>query len=358
MELVKASQQWAKRPEDEKFSSLADLHSTCTDYRNCAREAAGVSYGSLRVQASAGEVELVGKSNVPSRLTNWAFGQISQRIGAPAGYLKQLPPTLAAQNINYGLANNVEPHAKANLLLHQNGGYLVRAFTSDSYTRIWNSDVTARLIRLTEQAPEWQPAPAAFDGSRGLYASDHDMFAFLVDNERRIFEKDPGGGLSRGFFVWNSEVGASSFGIMTFLYEYVCGNHIVWGAKGVQELRIRHTGTADSRAFAQLACELRKYSESSTSELEENITTARRVTLGANKDEVLDAIFRLKIPALTRNVVTEGYELAAKHSDWYGSPRTVWGMVNGLTEVARDIPFADKRVELDRAAGKLMQVAF
>jgi len=87
--------------------------------------------------------------------------------------------------------------------------------------RIWNSEITSRLCDLEARGP-WQPAPAAFDGSRGLYMGDRDLFAFMVDSGRRIFEKLPGGGLSRGFFVWNSEVGAASFGIQTFFYEYVC----------------------------------------------------------------------------------------------------------------------------------------
>jgi hypothetical protein len=29
---------------------------------------------------------------------------------------------------------------------------------------------------------------------------------------------------------------------MTFLYEYVCGNHRVWGASNVVEVKIRHIG--------------------------------------------------------------------------------------------------------------------
>ena len=40
----------------------------------------------------------------------------------------------------------------------------------------------------------------------GIYASDHDMFAFLVNEEYRI-DDGSDGGLARGFFVQNSEVG-------------------------------------------------------------------------------------------------------------------------------------------------------
>lgn len=322
-----------------------------------AREASDVPMSGLRTQAKDGEVELVGSKNVPSKMTNWAFGQLSSRVGAPAGFLRELPATLSSEILNNRIKAK-DDETNVNLLLHQNGGYQVRAFTSDKYTRIWNSDVTSRLIRLTDQAPEWQPAPEAFDGSRGLYLSDHDMFAFLVDNDRRIFERGPGGGLGRGFFVWNSEVGAASFGVMTFYYEYVCGNHRVWGASGVQELRIRHVGNADERAFAQLRAELRKYADSTATEDEMKIQSAMNYKLGKNKEEVLDAVFKLKIPGLSRKLIGDGYDKAEYHSDWYGSPRTVWGLTGGLTEIARDEQFADRRVELDRAAGKLLQVAF
>lgn len=356
--LTQASRQWAERPPDERYSSLAELHAAVTQVREQAREATSVPYSTLRTQAEGEEVLLVGKANVPSRMTNWAFGQLATRVGAPASYLRELPPTLAVQNLNYGLANRAAEMGKANLLLHSNGGHLVRAFTGPDYTRIWNSDITSRLIRLAEAQPQWQPAPAAFDGSRGLYASDHDLFAFLVDNGRRIFEADPNGGLSRGFFVSNSEVGAKSFWIMTFFYNYICGNHMVWGAKGVRELRIRHVGNADYRAFAQLSIELRKYAEGSAAEDEAKITRARSYALGSAKDEVLDALFGLRGLQVSRKLLAESYDKAELHTEWYGSPRTAWGMANGMTEIARDLPYADKRVELERAAGRVLQMAF
>lgn len=355
--LTAATKQWSERPADERYASLADLDRAVNLFRQQSREASHVPYASLRTEAGGDDVLLVGKSNVPSKLTHWAFGQLSSRVGFPADPLRTLPPTLAAQVLNHKLAN-MERDASCNLLLLQNGGYIVRALTSERYTRIWNNDITSRLLRLTEQSPEWQPAPAAFDGSRGLYASDHDMFAFLVDNDRRIFEKSPGGGLGRGFFVANSEVGAASFWIMTFFYEYVCGNHRVWGASNVVELKIRHTGTADDKAFYLLKGELKKYAEGSAADDEAKVQQAMTVQLGKNKNEVLDKVFGLRVPALTKSIISAGYDKAVTHADWYGSPRTVWGLTGGITEVARDMSFTDDRVAVERATGKLMQVAF
>jgi hypothetical protein len=355
--LTAATKQWSDRPADERYKSLEDLHNAVNTFRAQSKEAPHVPYASLRTEASGDDVLLVGKSNVPSKMTHWAFGQLAQRVSFPADPLRGLPPTLAAQVLNHKLSV-MDRGSQCNLLLHANGGYLVRALTSERYTRIWNNDITSRLIALTQQAPEWQPAPAAFDGSRGLYASDHDMFAFLVDNNRRIFEKSPGGGLGRGFFVANSEVGAASFWIMTFFYEYVCGNHRVWGASNVTELKIRHTGTADDRAFHMLRGELKKYAEGSAADDEAKVEKAMTLQLGKNKDEVLNKVFGLRVPALTKGVISDGYDRAVKHADWYGSPRTVWGLTGGITEVARDMPFTDDRVAVERATGKLMQVAF
>jgi len=84
----------------------------------------------------------------------------------------------------------------------------------------------------------------AYDGVNSkrattLYASDCDVFIFLV-NEARPIDVD-GQTYFRGFYTWNSEVGKATFGRASFLYSYVCANRIIWGARDVEELRIRHT---------------------------------------------------------------------------------------------------------------------
>ena len=362
--LTQATNEWSNRPADQRFKSLAELNAAVCHHRAVAVEAVDVKLPTLRVigesradGAPLDEPLLVSPNGRAASFTHNSFGQLCRRIGAPANYLRTLPVSLVAANMNQGL-QSVEPRDNGegdNLLFSQNDKLVLRSALSPSYTRIWNCDITSRLIALTEKSPEWQPAPEAFDGSRGLYASDKDMFAFLVDNDRRIFESLPGGGLGRGFFVSNSEVGDASFRLTTFLYEYVCGNHRVWGASGVQELRIPHVGTADARAFGRMAIELRKYADSSASEEEAKITSMRRYTLGATKEEVLDTVFNL---GLTRAVGNAALQIAVENEDRYGDPHTVWGFTGGLTEIARDKKNADERVALERQAGKIMQIAF
>jgi len=369
--LMAACNQWMSRPADQRFGSLDALHDACAHHRDVAVEARNVDLRTLEVgvndygtavggddEPSGPEPVLIGSSGSVARFTNYGFQQLARRVGAPADYLRKLPPALVAENMNHGLQRAEHNGSNDALLFAKNGDLRLRAALSDSYKRIWNADVTSRLLRLVEQQPEWQPAPEAFDGSRGLYASDADMFAFLVDNERRIFERGPAGGLGRGFFVSNSEVGAGAFAITTFFYEYVCGNHRVWGASGVQELRIRHVGNADDRAFAELSVELRKYADGSAKDDEAKVAAMQARVLGKDKDAVLDAVFGLRFQGITRKVLEQSYEVAVAHEDWYGSPNTVWGITGGMTQVARDVANASDRVALERAAGKVMQIAF
>jgi hypothetical protein len=350
--LMNASYEWSNRAADERYGSLADIHAAATKRRDDAAVAV-VDNTDLRAVEVAGDVKMMGKDKTAS-LTNWSFGQLSRAAGAPPNYMTKLSAPLAVECLNEGLEKN--DNGTSSLLFNANGSLTARAITSEKYTRIWNADITERLTELSGRG--WSPAPAAFDGSRGLYLGDRDMFCFLVDNERRIFESDPNGGLGRGFFAWNSEVGAKSFGIMKFMYEYVCGNHRVWGASEIVELRVRHVGNADQRGFSEWAATLSEYAESSAADDEAKIRSSKAYSFGATKDDVLDAIFKLRIPDLSKGMIDAGYEKAVEHEDWYGDPTTAWGIAGGITEVARDLPNADDRTKIDRAAGKVMEISF
>lgn len=346
--LTNANRQWESRPADERFGSLQAMHDAALRFKASAR-VEEIKANALRVAAQGADLMLG-----DSALNNYSFGQIAARASAPSSYLKTLPTSLAADCINHGLERAGEGDKVAQVLF---GAGNVRAVTSDKYSRIWNADITARLLELEARGP-WQPAPAAFDGSRGLYLGERDMFAFLVDNERRIFETGPGGGLSRGFFVSNSEVGDASFSIMTFLYEYVCGNHRVWGAQNIAEAKVIHIGKdQSSKAFDTMAIEVKKYAEASAKDDELMVERCRQFVLGAKKEDVLDAIFKLKVPAITKTLAGEAYDLAEKRVDWYGAPNTVWGYAGGLTEIARDLPNASDRHAIDSAASRIMELA-
>jgi hypothetical protein len=334
------------------------------------------------------DLRLVGRAGIEAKLTNYSFGQLAGLAGAPSAYLATLAADLAARNLNHGLERRAETAKALQCLFRVNDVVELRCITSSSYARIWNRDVTARLRELPEAGWRVPPARAAHpddpqarpataedvleDSSgggglsintgdmiapAGLYASDRDMFVFLV-NERNPIEDGRGNRLSRGFFCWNSEVGDRSFGLTMFLYAHVCGNHIVWGAESIREVRIRHVGSANRRAWWEIRSALSHAIEASATEDEARIRTAQKFRLAATKEEILDTIFKFRWNSATRKTLELAYETAERTRDRYGDPRTAWGFANGLTQLSQAEAYAGERVRLDRTAGNVLSMAF
>src|SRR3546814_12221054 len=81
-------------------------------------------------------------------------------------------------------------------------------------------------------------------GTTTLYASDRDVFLFLVDDTNpieagRLPNGDPDP-FFRGFYCWNSEVGSKTHGLATFYLRAVCLNRNIWGAEDFEEISIPH----------------------------------------------------------------------------------------------------------------------
>jgi hypothetical protein len=380
MNITSAHSQWKDRPADQRFWDLQSLHTAVLAHRQAAAEAS-IDMQDIRVEAIDGRVEISGRTGTHAEVTNFAFGQLAARADAPASYLRSLPATLAVQNINHGLKARSD-HGPAKLLLHKNGGYFARAITSDKYSRLWNHTISEKLLRLADLG--WVPAPAyvpwgqdaenfdtriatAEDASlsltikpgtviapAGLYASFEDMFVFLVQKDK-VINDGSASGLMRGIIVWNSEVGKSTFGMQSFYFRGVCGNHIIWDAEDVKELRMRHVGLTDDKAFRGLEFELRKYANGSADLMEAKIESSRKFVLKSTKPEdVIDFIFEKKI--LSRFDAKRAIEAVVTDVD--GPAYTSWGLAQGITRISQSELNADKRTELDRAAGRVLQVAF
>lgn len=355
MELFKASKQWANRPADERFESVQALYDATRGYFESAVEA-DVNWRDLRVEKVDEDVRLVGGEQQPARLTNWAFGQLAARVGAPASYLRELPATLAAQNLNHGLKERGErePNATAQLLIHRNGSMLVRALTSDKYSRIWNWEVAQRMLELGPLG--WEPARADIrtreDDFPALYASDHDMFAFLRNPNLTIDERGSSGAVYRGVIVENSEVGAAALKATRFLYREMCGNHIIWGASELVDVSVRHVGSIAEK-MQRWELLLTEYANSSASDDEAMISRAKSTVIADTKEGVLDKLFGIRSLGISRKTLEASYDAVVPDED--GAATTVWGMVQGITRHSQTLPFADKRNDLDRAAGRVLE---
>ncbi|GAB61827.1 MAG: DUF932 domain-containing protein [Candidatus Jettenia sp.] len=347
--LLTASHQWRNRPADERFTTVEDLKNAVMNRRSISYEGV-VEVQKLSISPGKDAITLA-YDHQHLDVTHWSFNQLCQLAGAPASYLRTLPGDLVAQNLNYALPGTRQ---RAKLLLTVNGSTEVRAFTSESYGRIWDIDVVRAVEGLCERNPSWHNPPAYkrkdSDGremeNAGLYASDRDIFLFLIDEDHHIeVGKEV---LSRGFFIWNSEVGKSSFGLTTFLYRYVCGNHIVWGAHEVKEIRIKHSLNAPARAFSEIIPALSRYIESSANVETQTMKKAMEYRPARDKEGTIDW---LQKNGFTKAVSEKAFDYAVKEE---GNGTSLWNIVQGLSAMARDKTHIDQRVDLERQAGRLL----
>jgi len=349
--LYQAHKQWANRPADERFPDLESLYNFTNSKRSKSKEQLRYLRDAKIGHTLDGALILNGNSE-PAYFTNWGFGQLCTMIGAPASYLRTLSPDITKNCIQYGLSKS---NQLSKILLRENdnngqNNNLVSAFTSPSYGRIWDADVIERLMDAVEGSSWHTPEAKSNNNSEnsGLYASDRDVFAFMINNENPV--EVGNAKLGRGFFCWNSETGASTFGLTTFLYNYVCGNHIVWGAEQVQELKIIHKSQALDRFRTYAIPALNRFVEnrSLSDKIKYIAVWAMNRKIGETKEQVLEWF---KNKPFTRTEVSKAWDTGIAEGE---DVTNVWGMVQGLTAYARDMPYADKMVNLERRAGKLL----
>jgi hypothetical protein len=357
--VMTASNQWRTRPSDQRFTSLTEMlaKQTIDRAKSRARVVSTRSLVAIPVEGDYDGIQVLDRSDDRKlQVTNWAFGQLCQRAGAPAGYLRTLPGPLAADNVNYGL-QIVRDAEDIGTLAYD--GEELRAVTGPQYGRVWNQDITSALInRFGDGVSGTFRVPGEFGRqvvvdktNTTLYSSDRDMFVFLADEDHRIEVPNRRGGepgsLARGFFVWNSEHGSSTFGLATFLFDYICSNRIVWGAEDYQEIRIRHTASAPHRFIEEVAPALERYANSSTASITRALEDARSKKI----DRVEDFLKNRFTASQARAIMTT-------HQLEEGRPiETLWDAATGITAFARGVEHQDVRVGFEREAGKVLDLA-
>ena len=369
----RVSSEWFSRPADERYVSLSELYGAVRGRSDRSRTRT-VESAAIRVDASR---------EVPDRLTlalpgadapvvptHWSFGQLASLIGAPASYLRQLPAPLAGINLQHGLLTHRAEQVKT---LEVEGGRVeLRAVTGPDYGRIYDHELVDAVRRIAGNGTgdtRWK-VPGVLDWSTGiynprvditkdtttLYASDRDVFLFLVDDLNPIEAgRLPDGSpdlFFRGFYCWNSEVGAKTLGIASFYLRAVCQNRNLWGVEDFEEITIRHSKYAASRFAHQAAPALERFANSSPMPFVNGIRAARE-RIVARTDEDRSEFLRRKgfSKAETQKVIETVLAEEGR------KPESIFDFVQGITAVARDKPHQDARLDLEARAKKLLDRA-
>ena len=117
MELMQASHQYYTRPADERFKSLEEMQADALEQRRLSQAIKVPSDVSLKVGVETFENELFLEDPVSNgyfTLNNWSFGQLCNRVQAPADYMIGLDdPELVSQCLNKGLIDRRRSDAES-----------------------------------------------------------------------------------------------------------------------------------------------------------------------------------------------------------------------------------------------------
>ena len=136
------------------------------------------------------------------------------------------------------------------------------------------------------------------------------------------------------------------FGLATFLFDYICCNRIVWGATQYSEVTLRHTASAPDNTSSRWPG-ARSVCERSASSVVAMIEDARAKRID-NVDEFLAKRFGRKMVDAIK---------VAHEQDEHRPIETLWDATTAVTAFAREIQHQDRRVDLERQAGQILDLA-
>lgn len=391
--LMQASNEWMKRPDDERFASLDALLAAVraneaashtlppvrSDAVRAVANGAGGGGGS-RVQLVLGDDSSAAGGDAAVNVVNmnhWSFGQASQLVKAPARYLRSLPADLAAAALTHGFRNH-RSEARDVVPFVDTRTNKLRALTGTAYARVSDVTLVRSLHRLEDRGwilpPDWSGQPSgAFYGDRNLFVTmidspDRSLVNQTTKDRRDAFEtlRNPHTGrdekLGRFIMIGNSSVGNMSFWACLGYMRFICGNLIIWGAERVTEFRLRHVGDSMHMRIAagfnavmnevdNVDDDLLGIRESMVERIDADSPIALASGESVLKKELAPMIVKRSAGAVTRPLAERIIGQAVNDDE---DPRTAWGAVQGLTALARDQRHRDATIDMGRLTASLM----
>ncbi|MDA9395501.1 hypothetical protein WN73_33805 [Bradyrhizobium sp. CCBAU 45394] len=369
----RVSSEWFARPDDERYLNLSDLYKAVRGRAEGAQTRT-VESRAIRVEADRDDAErlalVVPGRDEPVAPTHWSFGQLCTLTGAPSSYLRQLPAALSAINLQHGLISHRAELVKT--LEADNGRVELRAVTGPEYGRIWDHELVAATMKIAGNGTgdtRWK-VPGVLDwatmthnpfvdvtkNSTTLYASDRDVFLFLVDDTNPIEAGRLADGSPdlyfRGFYCWNSEVGSKTLGIASFYLRAVCMNRNLWGVENFEQITIRHSKFAAQRFAHEAAPALTNFANSSPAPFVAGIKAARQ-RIVARTDEDRESFLRKG--GFSKSDTTKIIETVLGEES--RKPESIFDFVQGITALARAKLHQDARLELEGKAKLLLERA-
>ena len=394
--ITDTSREWFRRPAEERYLSLDDLHADLVYVRDRSVDKHAIA-SKLRVEADGNQLYANYNGKVRMSLNNLSTTQLATITTASPSEVARYPADIAARMLNYRLDNmasveaaeappadefgfgevatrNMSDRPDMSLLImkrdtpdNEDASYVLRSVNGPNYGRVYNADIVAGLMRFAGDGVsgkwrvpyEFGKEVAVTKQNTTIYGSDRDIHVALANEVDKI--DVPGRGLmSRAVIATNSEVGCGSMTWKAFYMDYACMNRIFWGVHGVMEFKAKHTRNAANRFKEQFLPQLEGFImgnyRDEQGELIEAIAAAKSIKVDEDRANRLIAAMPFGGSGVIGTRRTP--HVWDAHMRTEGRPiETLWDVHNGLTAYSQKLPYASDRNALDIEAGKLLTVA-
>lgn len=290
-------------------------------------------------------------------LSDHALGQVATDLGIPKKYFDRMrsdAPDLFRSNVHHWLNN--EPNRRLIRGFKSDNGsdeLTGRAWLSDRYRRLDNIEIAKTLL------PEFETlgTPVEFHNAA---VTENRLYlrATFPDMESEIKVGEP---VRWGVEIRNSEVGAGTFAINSFVLTLLCMNGMV----AYKELSARHVGRridddgvftdetirADDTAFWLAARDTLRASISDT-RFEEAVATMK-ATVDTSP---------IERPIKASEELSQRFSLSDEERDdvltalLKGGDMTQWGLLSAVTSAAQGRESFDRRVEMEELGWQVAEL--
>lgn len=202
---------------------------------------------------------------------------------------------LAIDNLNTLFARSSDDHKI--ILLDENRN--VRAVNGADYSRLWDYQIFDAVHKCLIPAG-FRPANlvngcGSLVGANrtALFRGDQTSFGFFFTNSVR--HESPLGSMRQGMMIWNSEVGARSFGYSNFYFREESGTFLFWDSAQKNRKRFVHRGDI-TKGFGEYMKIVKSASNIATSSVEEDFAifnNASTTPFAKTDDEAIEKLNKL-----------------------------------------------------------------
>lgn len=361
------------RPADDNYDSMERLLEVAQEEMEQSRTLK-VKGSDIKFSASNGGFNLDVEGQLPLPLTNFSLTQVAGMAKIPTVVLERLHKKerddLVVDNLDT-LFPNQRSETKFVLIrdtYDDLGGItsVARAVNGGAYARLWDYEVFGEMedFLITEGFTPMLPdvkSEAMRNGlmhglNTGLFRGDQCSFGFFfVEKDLDVDSKDLGG-LQPGIMVWNSEVGARSFGFHTFYYHEMSGSIIIWTPANHKRKRFVHRGDI-SKAFKEYVRTLEDVSNNFQQRYTEDLDTfdtAAHTPFALDENACVERLN--KQFKMSANSARAAINAAKLKQNSYGMPLSVWNVALGIAYEAGQTGRAESLVDDTNVATKMMRV--